>query len=169
MKKVIMTTLLNLVMATALTAGSSISGFWKTINEKTGKAESVVAIYEHQGKHYGRIIGTFDERGNIKDSIYRPLERAPGVIGNPYYSGMDIIWDLKQQGAKFVSGSILDPQRGKIYGAELWNENGKLIVRGKILFFGRNQTWLPVADSEFKESFKKPDTKTFVPDIPKTN
>jgi uncharacterized protein (DUF2147 family) len=167
MKKFVLACLLNTLAVSSLLAGGSITGFWKQINEKSGVAESVIAIYEHQGKYYGRIIGTYDEKGYITDSIYKPVDRAPGVIGNPYYSGMDIIWGLENKGSKFVDGEIIDPEKGRIYGAELWNDNGKLIVRGKILFLGRNQTWLPFSESEFDNQFRKPDLKSFVPSIPK--
>ncbi|HSX25999.1 MAG TPA: DUF2147 domain-containing protein [Chlamydiales bacterium] len=143
-----------------------IQGFWKTINEE-GVAQSIIAIYPYQGLYYGRIIATFDENVKIKDSIYHPVERAPGVVGNPYYSGLDIIWYLEDRGIKY-KGKILDPQKGNVYNAELWIENGNLIVRGKLLMFGRNQEWLPVANSDFPKDFKVPDLNTFVPTIPQT-
>lgn len=148
-------------------SAEDIVGFWKTINENTGRAQSIVAIYEYQGKYFGRIIGTYDERGHIKDSIYYPKERAPGVIGKPFYAGLDIIWNLQNNGNKYTRGEILDPEKGRIYGAEMWLKNGNLVVRGKILFFGRNQTWLPVTDGEFADNFRKPDLKAFVPSIPR--
>lgn len=167
MKKILLSSLFFLLVLSHGFAADGVIGFWKTIDEHSGKARSVVAIYGFNGKYYGRIIGTYDDNGNIKDSIYDPKERAPGVIGNPYYSGLDIIWDLKSDGQKYTNGEILDPQKGRIYGAELWNKDGKLVVRGKILFFGRNQTWIPVADNEFNDKFKKPDLYSFVPSIPR--
>jgi uncharacterized protein (DUF2147 family) len=142
-----------------------IAGFWKTVNEKTGKAESVVAVYKYKDMYYGRIIGTFDENGNMTDNIYHPIERAPGVVGHPFYSGLDIIWNLRPSGSKF-KGKILDPEKGNKYNAELWVEKGILVVRGKVLFFGRSQKWPPMADSDFPPDFKKPDVNEFVPVIP---
>lgn len=143
-----------------------IIGFWKTIDEKTGKPQSVVAIYPYNGKYFGRLIVTFDRQGEIEDTIYSATERAPGVVGNPFYAGLDIIWDLKPQGEKFVDGEILDPEHGRVYGAEIWRKDHNLIVRGKVLFLGRNQTWQPAEDSDFPEPFKKPDLYALVPQIP---
>jgi uncharacterized protein (DUF2147 family) len=37
-------------------------------------------------------------------------------------------------------GTILDPDDGKVYKAELWVEEGKLKVRGYLRFFYRTQT-----------------------------
>lgn len=143
-----------------------VIGYWKTIDDKTGKQESLVAIYEYQGKYYGRILVTYDDNGNIKDSVANPKDRAPGVKGNPYYSGMDIIWDMEPEGSRYVNGSIIDPQRGKIYNSKMWPDNGKLIVRGEFLFFGKNQAWIPASDRDFPQGFKKPNLATLVPNIP---
>jgi uncharacterized protein (DUF2147 family) len=56
---------------------------------------------------------------------------------------------------KYTNGEILDPKKGKVYDCDLWREGGKLIVRGKIAFLGRNQTWEP--NTTFKpETNEKP-------------
>lgn len=145
-----------------------IVGFWKTINEKTSKPESVIAIYQYNGQYFGRIILTYHENGSIQDTIYNPKKRAPGVVGNPYYVGMDFLWGLKPEGNKYKGGNILDPEKGRVYGAEAWKRGEKLVVRGKLLMFGRNQTWPPAAESDFPDNFQKPDLSSFVPTIPKT-
>lgn len=146
---------------------NSICGFWTTVNEKTKKPESIVAIYEYHDTVYGRIIGTYEKStGNIVDTMYHPIERAPGVVGEPFYSGLDFIYNLKKSDSRY-KGRIVDPEEGNVYNAELWVNNGNLIVRGKILFFGRNQTWLPFKESEFTKDFPKPDVSKFIPVIPK--
>ena len=142
-----------------------IAGFWKSINDETGKAQCIVAIYEYGGKFYGRIIGTFDENQKMTETIYSPKERAPGVVGHPFYCGLDIIWDLIDNGVSY-KGKILDPQKGNVYNSELWIENGNLVVRGKLLFLGRNQQWVPALSSDFPKEFKKPSIDSFVPVIP---
>lgn len=167
MKRNIFLSLFLLLVFPVLTFAEDIVNFWKTIDEKTNQAQSIVAIYEHDGKYFGRIILTLDEDGKSTDNIYHPKEKAPGVEGHPYYSGLDIIWNLEKEGDKYTNGKILDPQKGKIYNAEAWLENGDLIVRGELLIFGRNQKWPLAKDSDFPEGFKKPDLKSFTPKIPK--
>lgn len=142
-----------------------ITGFWKSVNDETGKAQCIVAIYEYEDKFYGRIIATFDSDQKLSETIYSPKGRAPGVIGNPFYCGLDIIWDLIDNGISY-KGKILDPEKGNVYNSELWVEKGNLIVRGKLLFLGRNQKWIPAVDADFSNGFKKPNIKTFVPIIP---
>lgn len=166
MKKMLLCSLMCLCSFSTTLFARDIVGFWNTINEKTNKPESIVAVYEYKDKYYGRIVATINKQGVVDDSIDAPKDRAPGVIGNPYYSGLDIIWDLEKEGSKYTDGEILDPEHGKVYDAELWIEGDKLIVRGEILFIGRNQAWLPTEESRFS-NFTKPDLTKLVPSIPK--
>ncbi len=140
-----------------------ITGFWKTIDDKTGKPQSLIAIYSKDDKYYGRIVLTYNDDGSFGDDLYHPKDRAPGVIGNPFYAGMDIIWAMEKDGSKYKDGKIIDPQKGDVYDAEMWPNKGNLIVRGEILFLGENQTWLPAKESDFPPDFKKPDYNQFTP------
>lgn len=156
-----------LVAFNSTVLAADIVGYWKSIDDQTGKAQSIVAIYEYLGKYYGRIIATFDDTGKVDDTIYAPKDRAPGVVGNPYYAGLDIIYDLQKDESRYSNGKIMDPEEGKVYNAELWTEDGNLIVRGEIWLFGRNQTWVPATDQDFPAGFKKPDLSKLVPSIQK--
>lgn len=152
------------LIANFLWAYDDIQGFWKTISEE-GEAQSIIAIYEYEGLRYGRIIASFNENGKIDDSIYKPVKKS-SLPGNPYYSGLDIIWFLEDAGTKF-KGKILDPRNGDVYKAELWTQGSNhLVVRGKLLIFGRSQTWFAVTKKDLPSGFKLPDLKTFVPSIP---
>jgi uncharacterized protein (DUF2147 family) len=143
-----------------------ITGFWKTVDEDSGKPQSIVAVYPYQNKYYGRLILTYDPQGAWNDDIYHPKTRAEGVSGHPYYSGLDFIWGLQQENGKYTGGKILDPEKGRVYDAEAWIENGKLVVRGELLVFGRNQTWPRAAAADFPAQFVKPDLNRMVPSIP---
>ena len=131
-------------------AAEDISGLWKTIDDETGEAKSIVQVYEYQGAHYGRVIKLFKNPDKI----------AVGIKGDPKIVGLDVIWNLKDEGERFKGGKILDPAKGKIYTCEAWVEGDKLIVRGKIGPFGRNQTWLK-SDDNTVTALKNP-----VPQIP---
>lgn len=134
MKKLILTAFLGLC-ALVTQATANITGYWTTIDDETKEAKSVVQVYEYQGKYYGRVVKL------LKD----PSAKAK-IKGNPAVKGLTIIWDLEKDGDTYSGGEILDPTKGKVYGCEMWREGKKLIVRGKIAFLGRNQTWLPATD-----------------------
>jgi len=166
MKKCLLLAYFCLMLCNSLMAGDEITGFWKSIDDDTKKPQSVVAIYQYNGKYYGRLILTYDKNGHIKDTIYQPSERAPGVSGDPYYVGLDFLWDLTKDGHKYTDGQIMDPEKGRIYGAEAWRDGNNLIVRGEFLFIGRNQKWPPAGDGDFPPNFQKPDLATLIPKIP---
>ena len=139
-----------LMMANVAKADTNITGFWTTIDDETKTAKSVVQIYEYQGKYFGRVV-----------ELLKNKEATAKIKGNPKIKGMDIIWDLEQKVDKYKGGEILDPTKGTVYGCEIWRDKENLIVRGKIAFLGRNQTWLPNKD------FKPVDEKQLVPNKPK--
>lgn len=171
MKKIYLLCLLFLTFSAMVFAESDAVGFWKIVNEKSGKPESIIAIYPYQGKYFGKIVATYGADGKIDETIDKPLTRAPGVKGNPFYAGLDIIYNLtpEQEGKRLVGGKIMDPDKGKVYNAKVWKENGQLIMRGEVLMFGQNQTWPPALDSDFPADFRKPDLSSLVPLIPQAN
>ena len=148
-------------------AGDNISGFWKSLKE-SGEPQCIFGIYEHEGIYYGRIIGTYDDNGQMSDTIYKPKGRAAGVAGNPHTCGLDIIYGLEDGGSRFF-GKIIDPTNGKVYNCELWLQGSTLIVRGKLFIFGKNISWYKATKDDFPKGFKLPDLKSFVPAVPQVN
>jgi len=118
----------------------SITGKWKTINDETGKARSIVDIYEREGKFFGKIIKLYREPDQNPDPI---CDECPEE--DPRYNkkiiGMEIIKDLKKDGGEYVDGTVLKPDEGKIYKCKIWLEGDKLKIRGYWGFFYRTQTW----------------------------
>ena len=170
---VLMIVLFAVLVPAAAFAADDITGLWKTIDDETGNAKAVIAVYEYGGKVYGRVIASFDDDGKyIDDDMYRQINRSPYLVGEPAFNALTIIWDMKDKGRKWAGGKIMDPgdtedKRPSIYDCEMWKEGRNLVVRGQILFFGRNQTWLPMKNSEFPQGFNVPDWKRFRPEIPK--
>ena len=145
MKKLLLTAVMGLA-ALATQAAAGITGYWTTVDDETKEAKSVVQVYEYQGKYYGRVV----------ELLQNPGAKAK-IKGSPSIKGLTIIWDLEKDGDSYSGGEILDPQKGKVYGCEMWRDGANLIVRGKIAFLGRNQTWLP--NKTFKGTGDKPAPK----------
>lgn len=171
--KAVKTAVLVLMMA-LMTAplfaqsANDVFGLWKTIDDETGKAQSVILIYKYQGKLYGRIIMTLDDNEKPKDTWIEPKDRAEKMPDKPYYAGLDMIWDLEQKGEKWAKGKICDPAKGKVYGCEISYDakKGELVVRGKIGPLGRNQYWQKVRSADLPKGFAPPENP--VPAIPRT-
>lgn len=142
---------------TMVFAAEPVTGLWKSVDDNTGLPKSITLIYKYQGLVYGRIMATFDEQGRMLDSIMNPVEKAVNVAGEPYYSGLDFIWEMEDRGRRWSRGKIMDPEPAKIYSCDMWIEEGSLVVRGRIAFFGRNQTWIPASvESDLPAGFVLP-------------
>lgn len=124
-------------------SNSSPVGRWKTIDDITGKAKSVVSIWEEQGKLFGRIQKLVDP--DPKDPNPRCVDCPGQQKGRPVV-GLRILWDLQKDGNTWSGGTILDPANGKTYKCLVSVEDGgaKLKVRGFIglSLLGRTQYWL---------------------------
>ena len=130
------------VLVGALPAGAaeSLVGNWNTIDEKSGKVRSVVEVYEQGGKVFGKITG-LTEPTNAQGKP-RTCTACQGDDKDKPIVGLVIMKDLSASGERYKGGTILDPDDGKVYKAEVWVEDGKLKVRGYLGVFYRTQTWL---------------------------
>jgi uncharacterized protein (DUF2147 family) len=145
----------------------NVAGFWQTMNKKTNLPTSVVAVYPYEGKYYGRIIAIYNEEGILQETIYNPKKRAPSLVGDPFYCGLDIVWDAKPNTSNgHYKGYVIDPRKGKVYNAQIWKKGENLVLRGEVFVFGKNITWPPFPEKNFTKDFKKPDLSDFVPSIP---
>lgn len=119
-------------------------GRWKTINEVSGKATSIIVIYEESGKLYGRVEKLLDPN---PDNPHPRCNFCPGDLKDQPVVGLRLLYDFRKDGAQWSGGRIVDPDNGKTYKCILALEEGgkKLKVRGYIGFslLGRTQYWLP--------------------------
>ena len=120
---------------------AQIEGKWKTIDDESGKAKSIVEIWKKaDGKYYGKISQLL-----IKPEHANCIECKDDRKNKPLV-GMEIIRGLKKDGAEFTGGSITDPKNGKSYKCTITRDGDKLNVRGYmgISIIGRTQTWQKV-------------------------
>jgi len=117
----------------------TVIGKWKTIDDETGKAKSIVEIYEKSGKIYGKVVEILDVEH--KNDV---CSECSGSDKNKPILGMIIIKGLTKEGSEYTNGKILDPKNGKAYKCFITLESkDKLKVRGFIgvSLFGRTQYW----------------------------
>ncbi len=124
-------------------SGNTPVGRWKTMDDVTGKAKSVVVIWEENGKLFGRVQKIVDLDPHDPDPR---CDDCTGEQKGKRVIGLRILWDLSKDGDGWSGGSILDPANGKTYKCQLSVEDGgkKLKVRGFIgvSLLGRTQYWL---------------------------
>jgi len=131
--------LLSLAMAPAALAQTGATGRWKTIDDETGKAKSIVEITQAaNGTLTGRIVELIDpSRPNPTCDECRDDRKGKPI------TGMEIIRGMKADGAAWSGGTILKPDEGKVYKSkmELVENGAKLKVSGCVAFICKSQLW----------------------------
>jgi uncharacterized protein (DUF2147 family) len=119
---------------------ASPAGSWRTIDDQSGLPRAVVKIVEVNGVLSGVVeqsLGPDTGRPNCDDCTGD--RRGKAIIG------LDILRDIRKDGAVWGGGTILDPESGDVYRCTLELRNGgqQLAVRGfiGISLFGRTQVW----------------------------
>jgi len=117
-------------------------GNWRTVDDVTGKAKSIVTISEENGKLVGTIRKVYDPYPKETQPLCTACQAA---LRDKPIVGMRILWNSQKGKDEWTNGKILDPDTGKIYGCVLSLEadGNRLKVRGFIgmSLFGRTQYW----------------------------
>ncbi len=123
-------------------AQQSPIGKWKTIDDETGKAKSIVEISQaSNGTLQGRVIEILQSDRGPNPTC----DDCKGANKGKPVKGMTILWGLRPDGAgKWAGGTVLDPAKGKTYKSKLEIKEGgkKLGMSGCVAFICREQTWV---------------------------
>lgn len=122
--------------------GQTILRKWKQVDDQTGKARSIIQLYEKEGKVAGKILEIMLQPGEDPHPTCTACDPTDHRFKKPIL-GMEILANLEQDGSDFVNGTILDPENGKVYRCKLWLDGRNLKLRGYWGVFYRTQTWLP--------------------------
>jgi uncharacterized protein (DUF2147 family) len=131
-------TLAALFIITSM-CSQTLLGKWKTIDDETGQAKSIIEIYEQNGLYFGKIITLLQ-----KDDQGKVCEKCSGSDKNKPIEGLIVLKNLKKEGKSFEGGHIMDPKSGKTYKCEIsFVHENEIKVRGYIgiSLIGRNQVW----------------------------
>ncbi|MEP6906505.1 MAG: DUF2147 domain-containing protein [Pseudoxanthomonas sp.] len=142
MRKKLIATLLALpLLGLSMSAiAADAVGRWKTIDDETGQAKSIVEISKAaNGTYTGRIVEL------LHPSKPNPAcDKCKDDRKNKPITGMEIIRGMKKDGDAWSGGSILKPDEGKVYKSKMQLIEGgkKLEVSGCISFFCKSQVWV---------------------------
>ncbi|MBN8715102.1 MAG: DUF2147 domain-containing protein [Xanthomonadales bacterium] len=131
----------------ALAANDSPVGKWKTIDDATNQAKSIVEITDQDGQLEGKILELLNRTPDdiARDGEHPVCARCTDARKGQPLVGMVIMTGVTQDGDTWDGGRILDPKNGKTYKVSLKVTNGgqNLEVHGYIGFslLGRTQTW----------------------------
>lgn len=136
MKKII---LLLLITINYTLNSQTIFGKWHSFNDETQEIESVIEVYEKDGKAFAKIIEI--KNPDRKTAV---CDMCKGSNKNKPIFGMEILSGLQMNDDEWSGGKILDPKNGKEYKCYIkLVEDNKLKIRGYIGFslLGRTAYW----------------------------
>jgi len=130
--------LIAVFFMSASSFSQDILGKWKTIDDETGEAKSIVEIYKKNDQVFGKIVEILNK--DKQDAICEKCEGADK--GRPIL-GLEIIKNMEKSGNYYKEGTIFDPTKGKEYTCRLGLTDNKdvLQVRGYIAFLYSTQYW----------------------------
>jgi uncharacterized protein (DUF2147 family) len=118
-------------------------GRWRTTDDKTGQAKSIIEITEMNGDLQGKVERVFSPPARSGNPL---CDQCPGDRKHRPVVGMQILWGMKKEGDEYAGGRIFDPETGKTYRCKLRVIDGgkKLEVRAFVGFSlaGRTETWI---------------------------
>jgi uncharacterized protein (DUF2147 family) len=138
MRKLLFTLVLSLV---GVMSFAQIEGKWKTIDDETKQAKSIVEIYKKtDGSYYGKVSQLLIKPADANCTNCKDDRKGKPILG------MEIIRGLKKDGDEFTGGTITDPKTGKTYKCTITRTGDQLNVRGYVglSLLGRTQTWQKV-------------------------
>ncbi|WP_452600201.1 DUF2147 domain-containing protein [Pontimicrobium sp. MEBiC01747] len=125
------------------TSAQDVFGKWKTIDDKTGEAKSIVEIYKRDGQAFGKIVHIIDP--SKREELCAKCE---GDAKNKPILGFELLKNMKKSGKYYKNGTIFNPEDGKEYKCRLLvtDDPNVLQVRGYIAFFYATQYWERVVE-----------------------
>lgn len=119
-------------------AQQSPVGKWKTMDDETGKAMTVVEVYEAKN-------GTLAAK--IVENIAAPptCSKCSGANKNKPILGLNVLWNLKNKGGQWGDGNGFKPSTGDNFRAKsvkVIDGGRKLEVTGCKAIFCKTATWV---------------------------
>ncbi|AUP78034.1 DUF2147 domain-containing protein [Flavivirga eckloniae] len=119
-------------------SSQSIFGKWRTIDDVSKEAKSIVEIYKENGKIFGKIVQILNPEK--KDAL---CKKCLGDEKDKPVLGLVLIKNMERDGEYYENGTIFDPEKGKTYKCRLGlTDNPNILqVRGYIAFLYATQYW----------------------------
>jgi uncharacterized protein (DUF2147 family) len=124
----LLTSIVTLSTSTAFADDKGVFGYWKRIDEDTGKPLSIFRLWEDKGKLIGKIVKVFPKQGQKAQAL---CSECSGAQHDKPVTGLIFLWGFSREEGnanKWVDGKVLNPEDGKTYNCEVeLAEDGKTL------------------------------------------
>jgi uncharacterized protein (DUF2147 family) len=131
-----------IVIQASSASAQTVSGVWQQIDPDSGKVGALVTFAESGGIYRGTFSKLFLDPGDDPNPI---CHKCPGAQRGKPLLGLTFIDGMKRSGLAYEGGTILDPESGTLYSANmrLSRDGNSLTVRGYIgiPLLGQSQVW----------------------------
>jgi uncharacterized protein (DUF2147 family) len=128
-KFLVLASFLTLSAQSAFADDKGVYGYWKHVDEDTGRTTSIFKLFEYQGKLVGKILKTFPKPGVKAQTV---CTECSGSLKDKPIAGMVFFWNFVRDDEnpnKWVDGKVLNPEDGKTYNAEAeLSDGGKTLA-----------------------------------------
>jgi uncharacterized protein (DUF2147 family) len=139
--KILKALMIGLLFMVSTSYAASPQGYWKTIDDVTGKVKSIIKI-EGTDELSGTVVKLFPGALTVCTACKGNLKNKP-ILGMTVMSGLEQNPEDKNE---WIDGTIMDPKNGETYNCKLSvsPDGNRLNVRGYfgVSVFGRTQTWV---------------------------
>ncbi len=130
--------------ANASAAPTQLIGQWRAID---GDSDTPYAVVEFQRSPTGTLSGFVRTllSGADQQAASQTCDKCTGARKGAPIVGMEIIWNLRPEGDRFIDGSIVDPESGRIFRClvRVIDKGGRLdlTIYERFAIFGVTERW----------------------------
>jgi uncharacterized protein (DUF2147 family) len=118
----------TLTTHTAVADDKSVFGYWKRLDDDTGKPLGVFRLWQDKGKLVGAILKSYPKSGEKPQVV---CSECSGAQHDKPLAGLIFLWNFVRDDdnpKKWVDGKVLNPENGKVYNCEVeLSEDGKTL------------------------------------------
>jgi uncharacterized protein (DUF2147 family) len=153
---VVLASFLALSTSTVFADDKGVFGYWKRLDEDSGKVQSIFRLWEDKGKLVGKIVKIYPKANGEKPQ--EVCTECAGAQKDKPVTGLIFMWDfVKEEGnaKKWTDGKVLNPENGKTYNSEvtLSDDGQTLSVYGYIrvvVKLGGSSKWVRATAEDIK-------------------
>lgn len=133
------------VAATGPTTPQRLSGHWRAIDAETETAYAVIEFVQAADGTFSGFVRTLLQ-GPEQPAPAQTCDKCTGARKGAPVVGMEVIWNLRPDGERFVDGSVIDPDSGRIFRCRVRvidrGERMDLTVYERFAIFGFTERWV---------------------------